>query len=196
MFVALILPEATTSTSKRNSSLIVSLATRRTAVRGDSAVLVIDSRDFLSSSAMCSATFGVVSQQPSHDRCFQALNASRPKIGRKHDLGGDNLAEGCSLLGYFHFRWRRRLVGNDSQLAQDRQALLDGGTDDVAHGVVLFRHDVRAQSLDPGVGVVFALAAEKAGGDELQERRRRQAGAKLPRGKAAGRLGIDDRLDA
>jgi len=133
-----------------------------------SAELVIDSSDFLSSSAMCSATFGVVSQQPSHDRCFQALNASRPKIGRKHDLGGDNLAEGCGLLGYFHFQWRRHLVGNDSQLAQDRQALLDGGMDDVSHGIVLFRHDVRAQRLNPGVGVALALAAEQAGRDELQ----------------------------
>src|SRR5215212_9086638 len=125
MLVALIVPAATASISNRNSSLIVSVAVIRTAVRGDSAELVIDSSDFLSSSAMCSATFGVVSQQPSHDRCFKALTASRPKIGRKHDLGGDNLAEGCGLLGYFHFRWRRHLeapperrglVGNDSQL--------------------------------------------------------------------------------
>src|SRR5690349_3020350 len=104
MLVVLILPAATTSTSNLNSSLIVSCATRRIAVRGDSAELVIDSSDFLSSSAMCSATFGVVSQQPSHDRCFQALNASRPKLVRKHELGGDNLAEGCGLLELFHFR--------------------------------------------------------------------------------------------
>src|SRR4029450_2999826 len=127
MLVALIVPAATASTSNRNSSLIVSVAVIRTAVRGDSAELVIDSSDFLSSSAMCTATFGVVSQQPSHDRCFQARNASRPKIGRKHDLGGDNLAEGCGLLGYFHFQWRRPLVGNDSQLAQEGQGVLDGG---------------------------------------------------------------------
>jgi hypothetical protein len=124
-FFIAVAPAAIASTSNRNSSLIVSFATIRTAVKGDSAELVIDSNDFLSSSAMCSATFGVVSQQPSHGRCFQALNASRPKIRRKHDLGGDNLAEGCGLLGYFLFQWRRHLVGNDSQLAQDRQALLD-----------------------------------------------------------------------
>src|SRR5262245_2943628 len=73
MLVALIGSDATASTSNRNSSLIVSCAVIRTAVRGDSAELVIDSSDFLSSSAMCGATFGVVSQQPGHDRCFQAL---------------------------------------------------------------------------------------------------------------------------
>src|ERR1044072_3939990 len=77
MLDALIVPDTPASTSKQNSSLIVSLAVIRTAVRGDTAELVIDSNDFLSSSAMCSATFGVVSQQPSHDRCFQALNARR-----------------------------------------------------------------------------------------------------------------------
>jgi hypothetical protein len=104
MLVALIVPAATASTSNRNSSLIVSLATIRTAVRGDSAELVIDSSDFLSSSAMCSATFGVVSQQPSHDRCFQALNGTRPKIERKHDHGGEILAEGRRELDLFHCR--------------------------------------------------------------------------------------------
>ena len=98
MLVVLILPAATTSISNWNSSLIVSWATMRTAVSGDSAVLVIESSDFLSFSAMCSATFGVVSQQPSHDRCFQALNGSRPKIERKHDHGGEILAEARNEL--------------------------------------------------------------------------------------------------
>src|SRR3954470_5804683 len=87
MLVVLILPDATTSISNSNSSLIASLVTILTAVSGDSAVLVIDSNDFWSFSAMCSATFGVVSQQPSHDRYFQALNGSRPKIERKQDDG-------------------------------------------------------------------------------------------------------------
>src|SRR5580698_1715955 len=123
MLVVLISPLAVTSTSNWNSWLIVSWATIRIAVSGDSAVLVIDSNDSLSFWAMCRATFGV---------------------------------------------WRCGLVRHDSEPPQDRQALIDGGVDHVAHGVMLFRNDIRAQRLDPGVGIVLALTAEQAGGDELQ----------------------------
>jgi hypothetical protein len=47
---------------------------------------------------MFSATFGVVSQQKSHGRCFSAPNGSRLKVQMKHDLGGKNWAEARNQL--------------------------------------------------------------------------------------------------